>query len=80
MSIENKFREHGQPISPDAMKTKALADTLKIVDPRDKAKTVKHINELGKFMIEELKMQDWMKNDDMACLASTIVSVSPPQI
>ena len=31
-------------------------------------------------MIEELKMPDWMKKDTLSCLATTIVSASPPQI
>lgn len=59
-------------------RTKALHDTLRIQSDREKVKTMIQINDLGKFMVEELKMPQWMKKDDLNCFATTVLSVAPP--
>ena len=50
------FISHEQPLKPHVIKTKALNDTLNLMKNEEKKqnKTMKKINDLGKFMIEEL--------------------------
>ena len=55
-----------------------MEDTLNISNHQYKYKTMKKINELGKFMIDELKMPKWMKQEDLTCFATTVISASPP--
>ena len=57
-----------------------MEDTLNISNEQYKVKTMKKINDLGKFMIDELKMPKWMKQEDLTCFATTVISASPPQI
>lgn len=57
-----------------------MEDTLNISNDQYKVKTMKKINDLGKFMIDELKMPKWMKQEDLTCFATTVISASPPQI
>ena len=45
-----------------------------------KASTVSKINAIGRQMIHELDLPNYVKRDPKLCFVNTIVAVSPPQI
>ena len=53
--IKENFQAHGKPLKPHVMRTRALNETLNMIESEEKKeKSMKKINDLGKFMVEEL--------------------------
>ena len=78
--ISKSFDNNGYTIRKHALKTKALDDTLSIIDEEKRVETMQKMNQLGRFMIEELDMPKWMRKDDLVCYTSTISAISRPTV
>ena len=62
--IRQSFEEKGYSMQLQSTRTKAVADTLDIIEPRVRSETVRKVNTLGKHLVSDLKIPRWTENDN----------------
>ena len=79
--IRQSFEEKGYSMQLQSTRTKAVADTLDIIEPRVRSETVRKVNTLGKHLVSDLKIPRWTENDNQVLkYIQALVAVSKPSI